>query len=162
MSRDDVRGAADELAGRLRAEVEPRLERARDEAVVLAERAAPYVARARDEVTPLLERAATGATGLVVAAGPLLEQAVETVSGVLEEAGERGGAAWVALQGGAVHPPVGVRRWRWAVGAAVAGAAAGAAVAYVASRLRTQDAPGALDPEQVEAVVDRPAGTPTV
>jgi membrane protein DedA with SNARE-associated domain len=48
------------------------------------------------------------------------------------------------------------RRWPWALAAVVAGAATGAAAAYVAGRLGTQDAPGALDPEQVVAVVDRP------
>lgn len=149
MGGNDPRGAADELAGRLRAEVEPRLERAREEVVELADRAAPYVERARDELA-----------SLVVAATPLVEQAVETVSGVLEEAGERGGAAWMALQGGPVGPPFAVRRWPWAVGAAVAGAAAGAAAAYVLSRLRTQDAPGALEPDEVEAVVDRPESPP--
>ena len=57
--------------------------------------------------------------------------------------------------------PVLARRRPWALGAVVAGAvvagaAAGAAAAYVAGRLGTQDAPGALDPEQVVAVVDRP------
>lgn len=160
MSRDDARAAAEELAGRLRAEVEPRLERARDEVAELADRAAPYVVRAREEVTPYLERAATGTAALVVAAGPVVEQAVETVSGVLEEAGERGGAALLALRGGPVGPPVAVRRWPWAVGAAVAGAAAAAAVTWAVGRLRTSDAPDALEPEEVQAVVDRPVGAP--
>ena len=50
-----------------------------------------------------------------------------------------------------------LRRWRWAGSAAVAGAAAGVAAAYVVGRLRPQDALDALDPESVVAVVDRPA-----
>jgi hypothetical protein len=48
------------------------------------------------------------------------------------------------------------RRWPWALAATVAGAAAGAAVAYAVRRVDGQDRPGAVDPEQLEAVVDRP------
>ncbi len=73
----------------------------------------------------------------------------------LDEAVVRGTAAWEALRGEPVGPPAAHRRWPWAVAAAVAGAAAGVAVAVALSRLRTSDAPGAVDPEQVEAVVDR-------
>ena len=54
-----------------------------------------------------------------------------------------------------------VRRWRWALAAAVAGAAAGAAVAYAVRRVEGQDAPGAVEPEQLQAVVDRPDGDPS-
>ena len=50
-----------------------------------------------------------------------------------------------------------LERWRWAASAAVAGATAGVAAAYVVARLRPQDALDALDPESVVAVVDRPA-----
>ena len=83
----------------------------------------------------------------------LVASAVETVTGVLEDAGTRGGAAWTALRSPA--PEVVVRRWPWAVGAAVAGAAAGAVVALAFGRERDSDG---LDPEEVKAVVDRPAG----
>ena len=61
----------------------------------------------------------------------------------------------MALRGDRVAPPVSVRRWPWALAAAGAGAAAGVGVAIVLSRLRTQDAPDALEPEQLKAVVDR-------
>ena len=83
---------------------------------------------------------------------------VETVSGVLEDAGHRGSAAWAALRdpAGDVLP---TRRWPWAFGAAVAGAAAGAVVALAIGRVRTADVPGAQDPEELQAVVDRPEGT---
>ena len=54
--------------------------------------------------------------------------------------------------------PEPVRRWRWALAAAVVGAAAGAAVAYAVRRVEGQDAPGAVEPEQLQAVVDRPDG----
>ena len=48
------------------------------------------------------------------------------------------------------------RRWPWAVAAVLAGAAAGAAVAYAAPRVQGQDGPGAVEPEQLQAVVDHP------
>ena len=88
----------------------------------------------------------------------LVASTAETVSGVLEDAGARGGEAWAALR--SQVPALPARRWPWAVGAALAGATAGAAVAYVVGRLSTPDAPDALEPEQVQAVVDRalPAG----
>jgi hypothetical protein len=53
-----------------------------------------------------------------------------------------------------------VRRWPWAVAATVAGAVAGAAVAVMLRRGRL----GAVDvqePDEVQAVVDRPDGTTT-
>ncbi len=53
------------------------------------------------------------------------------------------------------------RRWPWALAAAVAGAAAGGGVAHVARRLAGQDRPGAVEPEQLRAVVDRPDETGT-
>lgn len=89
-----------------------------------------------------------------------VEGVVEDVVEVLDEAWSRGTAAWDVLRGERVGPPAAVRRWPWAVGAAVAGAAAGVAVAFVGQRavqrLHTQDPPGAVDPETVEAVIDRP------
>ena len=57
---------------------------------------------------------------------------------------------------GAARVPVPRRRWPWALAATVAGAAAGAAVAFVVRRVEGQDGPGAVEPEQLRAVVDRP------
>ena len=58
---------------------------------------------------------------------------------------------------GALAP---ARRWPWALAATVAGAAAGAAVAYAVRRVEGTDRPGAVEPEQVRAVVDRPHDDP--
>jgi hypothetical protein len=80
----------------------------------------------------------------------------QQLEALLEEAGLRGGAAWDALRGERVGPPVAARRWPWAVAAAVAGAAAGVAVAMIVRRLAHEDPPGAQDPEDLEAVIDRP------
>ena len=88
------------------------------------------------------------------------ELAMRLRGGVLEDAGVRGGAAWDALRGERVGPPVAVRRWPWAVAAAAAGAAAGVVAVSVIGRLRTSDAPDAVEPEQVQAVVDRPDAPP--
>ena len=74
---------------------------------------------------------------------------------VLDEARVRTTAAWGALRGGPVDPPIARRRWPVALLAALAGAAGGVAVAVVLRRIRTADAPDAVDPEQLEAVVDR-------
>ena len=74
---------------------------------------------------------------------------------VLEEARVRGGAAWDALRGERVGPPVGRRRWPVGLAAALAGAAAGVAVAVALRRLRAGDPPDAQDPEDLLAVVDR-------
>ena len=83
-----------------------------------------------------------------------LDEARQRAEAVLEEAAARGGAAWDALRGERVGPPIAVRRWPWALAAAAVGAAAGVAVALV---LRGRpDAPGAQDPEDLEAVIDRP------
>ncbi len=82
---------------------------------------------------------------------PALERALE---GVLEEALDRGTEVWDAVRG--YRRPQ--RRWTWAVGSAAAGAAVAVAVTVLVRRLRTQDAPGAQEPEQVRAVVD-PAPT---
>lgn len=60
---------------------------------------------------------------------------------------------------GLVHRAVAAvptRRWPWALAAVVAGACAGGAVAYVVRRVEGADAPGAVEPDQLRAVVDRP------
>jgi hypothetical protein len=93
----------------------------------------------------------------VRAAAPavLTENVVPDLGAALEEARHRGEAAWGALRGERVGPPVAVRRWPWALGAAVAGATAGVAVAVLVRRLTHQDAPGAQEPDEVQAVIDR-------
>jgi hypothetical protein len=79
---------------------------------------------------------------------------------VLEESRTRGAAAYDALRGGPVGPPLAVRRWPWAVGAALLGAAAGAGLVVLLRRVLGEDAPGAQEPEELEAVIDlRTAGT---
>ena len=84
-----------------------------------------------------------------------LEEARLRTEAVLDEARVRGEAAWDALRGEKIGPPLGARRWPVAVGAAVVEAVAAAAVAMLLQRLRTQDPPGAQEPEELEAVVDR-------
>ncbi|MCA1721993.1 MAG: hypothetical protein LC779_13130, partial [Actinobacteria bacterium] len=74
---------------------------------------------------------------------------------VLGEARLRTTAAWGALRGGPVDPPIARRRWPVALIAALAGAAGGVVVALLLRRVRTSDAPDAVEPEQLEAVVDR-------
>ena len=86
----------------------------------------------------------------------LLEDARRKTDALVEEAALRGGAAWDALRGERVGPPVAVARWPWALAAAVAGAAAGIAVAIAVRRMSRPDAPGAQDPEDLQAVIDRP------
>lgn len=92
--------------------------------------------------------------------GRIAGHTVEAVGSALDTSLVRGAAAVDALRGGPVRPPVGARRWPWAVVAAVAGAAAGAAVAMLVGRLIGQDAPDAQEPEDVQAVVDRPGDLP--
>ena len=87
-------------------------------------------------------------------------RAVDSVGEALDASLVRSEAAVHALRGGPVGPPLAVRRWPWAVAAALAGAAAGAAVAHLVGRLLGSDAPDAQDPEDVQAVVDRPADPP--
>jgi hypothetical protein len=89
-------------------------------------------------------------------ADELLEDAREKADAILSEAALRGGAAWDALRGERVGPPVAVPRWPWALAAALAGAAAGVAVAIAVRRLDRPDAPDAQEPEDLEAVIDRP------
>ena len=55
---------------------------------------------------------------------------------------------------------VGSVRWPGALLAAGVGAAGGAAVALLVRRHLRRDAPNALEPEQVQAVVDRAAPEP--
>ncbi len=86
----------------------------------------------------------------------LLADARARSGAALEEAAVRGEAAWDALRGERVGPPVGVSRWPWALAAAAVGAAAGVAVAIAVRRLSHPDAPDAQDPEDVQAVIDRP------
>ena len=59
---------------------------------------------------------------------------------------------------GPIEPPP--RRWPWALLAAALGAAAGSAAAVVVRSLEGTDAPDALEPDEVQAVVDRPAAPP--
>jgi hypothetical protein len=80
----------------------------------------------------------------------------DDVAAALDEARVRGGAAWDALRGERVGPPVAAPRWPWALAAAVFGAAAGVAVVVVARRISRPDPPDAQDPEDLEAVIDRP------
>ena len=84
-----------------------------------------------------------------------VEDATELLGEVVDASLVRGGAALDALRGGPVGPPVAVRRWPWAVAAAVLGAAAGAGVAHLVGRIVGQDAPDAQEPEELQAVVDR-------
>ncbi|MCW2572594.1 MAG: hypothetical protein JWO88_2652 [Frankiales bacterium] len=97
----------------------------------------------------------------------LLEEARERAEAIVDEARTRGGAAfeeatlrgtaaWDALRGERVGPPVAVARWPWALAAALVGAAAGVAVAIAMRRINRPDAPGAQNPEDLEAVIDRP------
>lgn len=126
--------------------------------VAAADRAGELGQRAREGAGPLYDRVVDSAGELAVAAAPVVGSAVETVSGVLEDALERGGAAWDALRGDRVGPPVAVRRWPWALGAAVLGAAAGAVAAAVVRKVAPPDAPGAQEPHELRAVVDTTDG----
>jgi hypothetical protein len=91
-----------------------------------------------------------------VRAPTLPDEAREKADAILTEASLRGGAAWDALRGERVGPPVAVPRWPWALAAAVVGAAAGIALALAVRRIDRPDAPDAQDPEDLEAVIDRP------
>lgn len=112
------------------------------------------VASAREAAGPVRDRVVESAGELAVAAAPVVESAVETVNGVLEDALVRGGAAWEALRGHEVAPVAPVRRWPYALAAALAGAAAGAAAVRVLRAVVPADAPGAQEPHELRAVVD--------
>ena len=95
-------------------------------------------------------RLAAGGAGAALAdARVAAGQLTEVLEGVVEDARGRGVEVVGALTG---RRPA--RRWPWAVGAAVAGAAAGAGVALVMQKVLGQDAPGAQDPSELLAVVD--------
>ncbi len=74
--------------------------------------------------------------------------------------GVRAGAAWDAVRGARVGPPTAVRRWPWALGAAVLGALAAGGLSLLVHRLAGEDAPGAVEPDDLQAVVDRPDAGP--
>ena len=100
------------------------------------------------EVRAVLEDAVERGAGLTA-------DLTAEVAAALDEARNRGGAAWDALRGERVGPPVARRRWPVGLAAAVAGAAAGVAVAIALRRLRAGDPPDAQEPEELLAVVDR-------
>ena len=52
------------------------------------------------------------------------------------------------------------RRWPWALAAALAGGAAAAGAVLLARKVEGTDAPGAQEPHELQAVVDRPASAP--
>lgn len=114
-------------------------------------------AAAGSTVEEAVQRAGTAATALSGGYGPVRERVaaadagalVRQVGDVLEGVVEDGRSLTATALGR--HP---VKRWPWTAGAAVAGALAGAGVAYALRRLVGQDAPGALEPEQLRAVVD--------
>jgi len=98
--------------------------------------------------------AAGGAGGALADARAAASQLTEVLEGVVEDARGRGVEVVDALAG---RRPA--RRWPWAIGAAVAGAAAGAGVALAVRGVLGHDAPGAQDPSELVAVVDlRPVG----
>lgn len=72
-----------------------------------------------------------------------------------QEARLRGGVAWSALRGQRIGPPRANRQWPWAMLAAATGAAAGVATVLLVRRLSGEDHPGAQEPEDLQAVVDR-------
>lgn len=111
--------------------------------------AAPVAAEALGAAVEAVESALGTVGGAVGGVG-------EVVGGFLEEPALRGSAALDALVGRRVTPPVAGRRWTWALAAAGLGAAAGAGAALLARRLQPADPPGAQEPHELEAVVDRP------
>jgi hypothetical protein len=131
-------------------------------------RAGTVLERQSTETAPALgaavgsavETAVERMTGVADRVGTVVESVGSTVGGLVEEPGARGGAALDALRGARVGPPVAVRRWPWALGAALLGAAAGAAAALLVHRLQGSDAPGAQEPHELRAVVDLPADGP--
>ncbi len=150
----DLAGRAREVAVELADRAGPYADRAlvgaRDAAVELADRAGPYADRARDSAVELRSTA-----------GPAVAAAALSAGGALDTARSRSADALTVLRGDRVGPPSSLRRWPWALAAAVAGAAAGALVVSVLRRVAPGDAPGAQEPHELRAVVDTtepPAG----
>ena len=54
----------------------------------------------------------------------------------------------------------GESRWPWVLGAALVGGAVGKVAAALARRLEGEDAPGAVEPGELRAVIDQPAPDP--
>lgn len=139
-------GSLGERAGEL-------TERARDAAVELRTTAEPYADKALDSVRG-------AAVELRSAAAPAVAAAAVSAGGALGTARHRSADALTVLKGDRVGPPASVRRWPWALGAAVAGAAAGALVVSVLRRVAPGDAPGAQEPHELRAVVDTTEAPP--
>lgn len=99
--------------------------------------AASSADRAVSELAHALREARTGLTHVP-----------DVLEGVLEDAADRRHSV-VDVLGGRRR-----RRWPWTAGAAAAGAAAGAGAVLLLRRLVGQDAPDALEPEELQAVVD--------
>ena len=150
-------------------------ERAQGHAAVAAEQAGLAATHAIEAATHVLgvaartarevgeERGRAAADALGTAYGTVRERAdalpVSTVlEGVLEDARDRGVEVWHRLSG---QPEPKPSRWPWVAGALVGAAVAGAAVVVV-RRLLGDDAPGAQEPEQLQAVVDLPPATLSV
>lgn len=126
---------------------------------------APRAAAVQDALAPraaALQDAFAAALGAAEAAAERTRElvdrlpATEVLEGVVEEAGarfstavDRSGEAWDVLRGRKR------RRWPWATGAAVLGAAAGVGAALLVRALRHEDPPGAQDPTLVQAVIDK-------
>ena len=83
---------------------------------------------------------------------PSWERVGSNVRGTAQEAGGRTAGAWLVLRGSRVV----TRRWTWALLAGLAGAGAATLAVMAAGRLLAGPTrPDALEPEQLEAVVDR-------
>jgi hypothetical protein len=76
---------------------------------------------------------------------------------VLEQTRLRTTAAFDVLTGQPVSVPPAPRRWPWALGFAVLGAALATGAVLAARTLEGQDAPDAQEPSELQAVVDRSA-----
>lgn len=90
--------------------------------------------------------------------GALVRQWAGAVEGVVESVVEQGRDRASAVRATPVPAPR--RTVSWSVGAAVAGALGGVAVALLVRRLLGSDAPGAQEPDQLRAVVDTGTGAP--
>jgi hypothetical protein len=109
-----------------------------------------------DAVEAVLDDALHRAEALLQDARHRAEALLDEARPAFEEAALRGGAAWDALRGERVRPPAAASRWPWALAAALAGAAAGIAVAVTMRRIDRPEWPDAQDPDDLEAVIDRP------